>query len=409
MSNSTLSGNEGRSIAAVNTQQGSGISGISTITTPSSELNTGIVVENGWFNISGTGIHLGAGDLGIHSINGILSFGAGNSITGGDFGVVIIGPGSQVVGSSINDMIFDGQAVNFITLQHNALQGPQILSAAQATFTGFGSGSDVGQDLSVQEIQNLDDQRLTHYLDNNTLGLIVLKESVGYFDDQTNTLLIIGQTANDRLISVNSFRPNRTTVSGVREVFGNNPDGRTFDLTDPNATIAVFALDGRDVVRITGYVPADVYGGEGNDYIYGGYGPDVLRGQGGRDYIRGGSGNDMLIGGLGTDYLYGDAGNDISIGGAINMNPNGFFRSYSELRNDIDLWAAPTPAALDALFFNNTPGDMSDDFLTNDGASDVLSDSSGMDAFIIQVSGTGNDRVFGGNGLGDDSTTWTYP
>ena len=53
-----------------------------------------------------------------------------------------------------------------------------------------------------------------------------------------------------------------------------------------------------------------VYGGNGNDLIYGSNGVDSLSGGTGNDIIRGFAGNDSLTGGGGSDYLYGGDGND---------------------------------------------------------------------------------------------------
>ncbi len=57
---------------------------------------------------------------------------------------------------------------------------------------------------------------------------------------------------------------------------------------------------------------------DGNDWLYGGTGNDVLFGMGGNDHLYGGAGNDMLFGGSGDDYLDGGAGNDSLFGGSGN-------------------------------------------------------------------------------------------
>ncbi|KDD15907.1 retention module-containing protein [Bordetella bronchiseptica] len=53
----------------------------------------------------------------------------------------------------------------------------------------------------------------------------------------------------------------------------------------------------------------------GNDELYGGDGDDILYGQGGNDKLYGGDGDDILYGGAGTDELRGGAGNDELYGG----------------------------------------------------------------------------------------------
>lgn len=68
----------------------------------------------------------------------------------------------------------------------------------------------------------------------------------------------------------------------------------------------------------------ELYGGEGNDILYGddyeldpfAHGNDYLNGGTGDDELHGHGGADMLIGGAGDDILYGNAGADTLIGGA---------------------------------------------------------------------------------------------
>ncbi|WP_291302705.1 VWA domain-containing protein, partial [Desulfovibrio sp. MES5] len=57
---------------------------------------------------------------------------------------------------------------------------------------------------------------------------------------------------------------------------------------------------------------------DGNDWLYGGAGDDVLFGMGGNDHLYGGAGDDLLFGGSGNDHLYGGAGNDWLFGGSGN-------------------------------------------------------------------------------------------
>lgn len=54
----------------------------------------------------------------------------------------------------------------------------------------------------------------------------------------------------------------------------------------------------------------DLYGGAGDDIIYGYDGNDNLRGTEGHDALYGGEGNDQLDGGTEEDIMYGGAGND---------------------------------------------------------------------------------------------------
>jgi hypothetical protein len=70
---------------------------------------------------------------------------------------------------------------------------------------------------------------------------------------------------------------------------------------------------------------SELYGGEGNDVIYGGSGGDYIEGQqdddvihagdGGDFFVAGGKGEDDIYGGDGNDWLFGDQGEDVLYGG----------------------------------------------------------------------------------------------
>jgi hypothetical protein len=99
-------------------------------------------------------------------------------------------------------------------------------------------------------------------------------------------------------------------------------------------SIEVFGFAGDDQIRlnseaIPGQQPilinSRIYGGDGNDTIfgtaaadriYGGLGDDMIWGGGGDDWIFGGDGNDQLFGGEGNDWLDGGNGDDLLDGGS---------------------------------------------------------------------------------------------
>ncbi len=66
-----------------------------------------------------------------------------------------------------------------------------------------------------------------------------------------------------------------------------------------------------------------LFGGEGNDTIYGESGNDILDGGTGIDVLFGGSGNDVLIGGEGFDVLHGGTGADIFQFNSVLDTPEG--------------------------------------------------------------------------------------
>ena len=126
----------------------------------------------------------------------------------------------------------------------------------------------------------------------------------------------------------------------------------------------------------------EVYGGEGNDVLWGGATPgsDLLDGQGGDDRLYGRGGDDILIGGPGIDLLDGGEGNDIL---------------YGSEHND-QLWGQ---AGNDRLF----GGDGDDRIYGNEGndwaeggeGNDLLAGGAGDDELHGDA---GNDDLFGGDG-----------
>jgi Ca2+-binding RTX toxin-like protein len=79
----------------------------------------------------------------------------------------------------------------------------------------------------------------------------------------------------------------------------------------------LFGEAGHDRLR-GGAGEDELWGGTGHDRLEGGLGNDLLQGEAGHDIVRGGEGDDQVFGGAGHDLLYGDAGNDWLDGGDAN-------------------------------------------------------------------------------------------
>ena len=149
--------------------------------------------------------------------------------------------------------------------------------------------------------------------------------------------------------------------------------------------IYVFVCQGNDYVYLDSRIlnDAEIYGGPGNDVLYGAAGNDKLDGHEGRDVLYGRDGNDELVGGPGIDYLYGQSGDDVLTGG----DAANFY--YRQLVN-------PTPMGGD-----------DGDFLYGDGGNDRLNGGDGNDYLYghagddILTGGPGNDVLSGD--LGNDS------
>ena len=98
-------------------------------------------------------------------------------------------------------------------------------------------------------------------------------------------------------------------------VDGKGLDGLVQFLTLKNGVVPS-AVELNEYVRLH-HAEFDVQGDlrGGDDKLYGGAGNDVLYGQGGDDMLSGGAGNDVLLGGSGDDTLTGGAGDDMLTGG----------------------------------------------------------------------------------------------
>ena len=89
--------------------------------------------------------------------------------------------------------------------------------------------------------------------------------------------------------------------------------------------IALFGLEGKDRLRVQnnlGEIEARIFGGPGDDRLFGGRGPDLLLGGLGDDRLNGKRGRDILIGGDGMDRLFGRKDDDILVGGSYAESNN---------------------------------------------------------------------------------------
>ncbi len=118
-----------------------------------------------------------------------------------------------------------------------------------------------------------------------------------------------------------------------------------------------------------------IFGGGGFDEIHGGTERDELHGQADTDYIYGDEGNDLIWGGSGGDQVYGGAGRDVIDGGDGN----------------------------DSLFgeaFNTSAGDSADTISGGNGDDDIRG---GAGADVLSGN-AGRDRIAGG-GLSSDASS----
>jgi Ca2+-binding RTX toxin-like protein len=119
-----------------------------------------------------------------------------------------------------------------------------------------------------------------------------------------------------------------------------------------------------------------LFGGDSRDRISGGPGDDVSYGENGNDRMNGGTGNDIQNGGDGNDTIFANIGNDTSYGG------NGNDTLWALARSDVH----PGPngevdQSGDAL--DGGPGD--DTFRTRDGEVDLITCGDGNDTALLDT------------------------
>ena len=143
--------------------------------------------------------------------------------------------------------------------------------------------------------------------DTQTISITVADAAV------TNGDLLVGGTNGPDVLAVKPTKDKLGLVVTLnRRVLG------TFPLADVTGRVVGYGLAGNDKVTVNAKVtvPADLYGGTGNDALTGGAGADRLFGQAGDDKLVGGAGDNLLVGGDGKDVLTGGTGRDVLLGGA---------------------------------------------------------------------------------------------
>ncbi|MFQ2154640.1 type I secretion C-terminal target domain-containing protein, partial [Aeromonas sanarellii] len=125
-----------------------------------------------------------------------------------------------------------------------------------------------------------------------------------------------------------------------------------------------------------------LYGGAGNDILFGGSGNDTLYGESGSDVLSGGSGNDTLYGGTGNDVLSGGLGNDILVGGLGDdiLKGDAGADTFTWLKGDTEAGKVAKDYIVD---FSKSQGDKLDlsDLLDSDGSKNESSLKSLLSVF----------------------------
>ena len=137
--------------------------------------NTGVAGTDGRLNLGAAGFVGGAGSSVIEVVTdagnaGVdIDFTGAATITGGAIGLLLSGPGIDVLNNTLGSIAFAGQTGDYITLA-NAAEflpgGPTVIDATGVSFDGtLGSAMTSAELLAVEN-------KVTHFADDNTLGLI---------------------------------------------------------------------------------------------------------------------------------------------------------------------------------------------------------------------------------------------
>jgi uncharacterized delta-60 repeat protein len=135
--------------------------------------------------------------------------------------------------------------------------------------------------------------------------------------------------------------------------------------------IVALGGDGKDVIDARGAsVPAELFGGKGNDKLFGSRFNDILVGGEGNDHLFGCKGNDLIVGGMGKDDLHSRRGNDLLIAGGLTFEDD-----PASLRSILATWTR-TDVSLKqrvaSLMLSGEGAKVDKSTLVDDGARDRL-------------------------------------
>lgn len=192
---------------------------------------------------------------------------------------------------------------------------------------------------------------------------------------------------DDTVIRVNLGQNN--IVAQLPESTGNGIAGSDDDdLFGGDGNDVIYGIGGHDLLA-GGNGDDELYGNSGNDEIYGNDGTDKLEGHSGNDKLYGGNGTDDLNGGSGDDQLWGGGGNDTLAGGS------GIDTLYGDSGNDTLSGASGN----DILFGGNgndtVNGNSGDDVMHGGMGNDIMNGHSGND---VMNGDAGGDKLIGGGG-----------
>lgn len=317
--------------------------------TAAGETLTGTAADEVINGLGGNDVLIGGG--GEDQFNG----GSGNDIvvvnSAGDIVTELTGEGIDTVETNLSSYTLPANVEN---LEYTTF----------GSFTGIGNGEAniiVARD-GADTLSGLDgDDTLGGEAGNDTLdggnGNDRLNGGAG--DDILN-----GGAGNDILI-IDSFRDTATGGDGIDTI---QISSGMFALGMPISPFMVAAdIENASVISaastsIRFNALDNIFGGGANiDEVFGGSGNDALYGRGGVDLLNGDDGNDRLFGEAGADQVSGGNGNDLLYGGADNDQLFG-------------------GAGVDTLY-----GEGGDDRLAGNDGADLLFGGAGADRFVLSM------------------------
>jgi Ca2+-binding RTX toxin-like protein len=194
--------------------------------------------------------------------------------------------------------------------------------------------------------------------------------------DAARQYLLVGGTTKNDLIALRSGA-NGDSI----QIWMNGKNTYQFPSASVSRVVA-YGQEGNDTIAVASSIsiPADLYGGGGNDGLSGGGGNDLLVGGAGNDRLLGEQGDDLLSGGIGHDTLKGGSGKD---------------RLYGEEGNDVLFGEDGDDLLSGGLGIDTLKGGGGKDRLYGEEGNDVLFGEDGDD---LLVGAAGNDQLFGGTG-----------
>ncbi len=331
--------------------------------------------------IGGAGEDIVSGDEGNDELHGGLG---DDTLLGGDGNDVIedVEGNDSVEGGDGNDIINVGSTQGDENPDVGYPEQPSA-TVPDLVFPGYDADEDPNDDKDFVDGGAGDDIINTGDDDDTIIGGSGNDTINAGFDDDT----VDGGTGDDFI----EGGEGNDTVEG-----GDGDDTIFGGIDDPLADAVSFPDDEPDALGFQDLVPENngdvLFGGAGNDTIFGqddddslfgGDGDDVLDGGIDDDMIQGGDGNDVVIGGQGDDSLTGNDGNDTVVGGdGADIVRGG--------TGDDDLTGDD---GMDMLF-----GGAGNDTIDGGDDDDKIEGGSGDDTII---GGAGNDDLWGASG--DDS------